>query len=80
MIGGWESFHGWEVSGTGLPSARFFGRDAVDDDRVNCDSPVFVRTSENQSPDLRSLPLDVSAPADRRLQPFSERGPGPHSF
>ena len=62
MIGGWESFHGlggdWDgtIVGDALPVVI-----ASDDDRMNCDQPVFVRKIA-EHPALAALPWDSRSP------------------
>lgn len=63
MIGGWESFHGlggdWDTTPLAdiLPVAI-----SSSDDRVNCDSPVFVRPTVTSHPILDGLPWDDRTP------------------
>jgi uncharacterized membrane protein len=57
MIGGWESFHGlggdWD--GTAIGNALPVEIGATDD-RLNCDSPVFVRPTAGSHPVTAGLP------------------------
>lgn len=47
MIGGWESFHGLGGDWDGTPISGILPVDiAKTDDRLNCDHPVFVRSTE----------------------------------
>ena len=47
MIGGWESFHGLGGDWDGTPLGEILPvQISSDDDRLNCDHPVFVRPAE----------------------------------
>lgn len=62
MIGGWESFHGLGGDWDGTPIAEILPiRIDSNDDRVNCDHPVFARPAE-QHPIAESLPWDERPP------------------
>jgi hypothetical protein len=63
MIGGWESFHGLGGQWNGSPIGEILPVEMQStDDRVNCDSPVFVRTCGTDHPILRSLPWTSRPP------------------
>jgi Putative glutamine amidotransferase len=62
MIGGWESFHGLGGDWDGSPLAEILPvHVGSEDDRVNCDHPVFVRPSERH-PIAAGLPWDDRPP------------------
>ncbi|MBI1314899.1 hypothetical protein GC176_26690 [bacterium] len=57
MIGGWESFHGLGGDWDGTPIGDALPVEISSaDDRMNCDSPVFVRPSVDDHPVIRDLP------------------------
>lgn len=62
MIGGWESFHGlggdWNQS---LVADLLPVEIGVEDDRQNCDSPVFLR-AQGEHPITAELPWDARPP------------------
>lgn len=63
MIGGWESFHGLGGHWNGTPIGDILPVEMqATDDRVNCDSPVFVRPTGAEHPILRSLPWAARPP------------------
>lgn len=62
MIGGWESFHGLGGDWDGTPIGEILPvRISSDDDRLNCDHPVFARPSEPH-PITDGLPWDERPP------------------
>lgn len=63
MIGGWESYHGIGGNWNGTAIGEILPVEMqTTDDRVNCDSPVFVRTCGAEHPILRSLPWSTRPP------------------
>ncbi len=62
MIGGWESFHGMGGNWDGTPIANFLPVEvASEDDRRNCDSPVFLK-AHGDHPILSNLPWNDRTP------------------
>ena len=63
MIGGWESFHGLGGDWDGTPIGNALPVDiGGSDDRMNCDSPVFVRPTDSDHPVTEGLPWQGRPP------------------
>jgi len=63
MIGGWESYHGLGGNWDETPIAAVMPVDISDqDDRRNCDQPVFVRPKVKSHPIVNGLPWSERPP------------------
>lgn len=63
MIGGWESYHGLGGNWNGTVIGDILPVEIqTTDDRVNCDSPVFVRACGIEHEILRGLPWSTRPP------------------
>jgi hypothetical protein len=77
MIGGWESYHGLGGNWDGTPIADALPVEiSSDDDRRNCDQPVFVQPAGVSHPVTDGLPWSERPPL---IGGFNEFSPKPGS-
>lgn len=77
MIGGWESFHGVGGDWDGTPIGEALPVEiSSQDDRVNCDRPVFVDALQPEHPVTASLPWTKQPPVIGGFNRLTARADG----
>ncbi|MDA1161500.1 MAG: glutamine amidotransferase [Planctomycetota bacterium] len=74
MIGGWESYHGLGGNWDGTPIGNALPVEiSQNDDRRNCDQPVFARPTATKHPVTDGLPWSTRPPLIGGFNRFSPR-------